>query len=159
MRKAAFMPNRWLGTWRRWRAWRAGLRRDQVAVALGLLLTIGVGEPLLCVLHCQVWMPFAHRSYFSAQHQHHSTHGGMAAPELAAQPLIGQPSGCFTLWAGGDARVPTYVPPSPVRDLLLALPIACAMIVRSYAHSMRPPPGPPHLACPPPLRPPIAHAA
>src|SRR2546423_82987 len=51
-------------------AWHARLRRERAAVALLVLLTLGLGEPLLCILHCQIWLPIAYHSYFAAQHRH-----------------------------------------------------------------------------------------
>ncbi len=44
-------------------------------VALLALLTLGLFEPLACVLHCALWMPLHMQStpVVQAQHQHHHT--------------------------------------------------------------------------------------
>ncbi|MEO7913631.1 MAG: hypothetical protein ABIV47_28595, partial [Roseiflexaceae bacterium] len=53
---------------------RKRLRSAHATVALLVLLTLSLGEPLLCIVHCQLWIPFAYQSYFAAQrpHDHHN---------------------------------------------------------------------------------------
>src|SRR5262245_47635147 len=53
------------------RAWRARLRRDWTAIALLVLFSLSLAEPLACIIHCQIWLPLAFHDYFAAQHQHH----------------------------------------------------------------------------------------
>ncbi|HET9221393.1 MAG TPA: hypothetical protein VFO07_02760, partial [Roseiflexaceae bacterium] len=77
------------GVWglakRRWRAWRGRLRRDRAALALVMILSLAVFEPLLCIVSCQFWMPFVFSNYFPAQHQHHQ-HMHTQAANVAATP-------------------------------------------------------------------------
>jgi len=37
-------------------------------------LTAGLGEPLACIIHCQLWLPFAYPSLFASGHPHHHHH-------------------------------------------------------------------------------------
>jgi len=36
------------------------LRSARATVALLVLLTLSLGEPLLCIIHCQIWLPIAY---------------------------------------------------------------------------------------------------
>jgi hypothetical protein len=152
---------------RRWRAWRARLRHLRARVALLALFTLGLSEPLICILHCQLWLPLAFNSYFAAQQQHmHHQHIHMAqatdaAPTAAAgatvQPASGQVvplcAGYVATGAGSD--VPFYVPPSPIHDMVPPITLLLiVMLVISIAPAA-PPGDPPQLLVPPPLRPPI----
>ena len=57
--------------WRRARRLcRVRLRSKRTAIALLLLIVLMPGESLLCIIHCQIWLPIAFHSYFAAQHQH-----------------------------------------------------------------------------------------
>jgi hypothetical protein len=65
-----------LQLWRRCqRSWRQRLGREGAGIALLALLTLGLFEPLACVLHCALWMPLHMQStqVVQAQHQHHHT--------------------------------------------------------------------------------------
>jgi hypothetical protein len=156
---------------RQWRALRARLRREGAAIGLMVLLTLGLGEPLLCILHCQIWLPSAYQGYFAPHNQHdpqaHHNHHTMNASAPAAAANGGDPlltpshaaaldPGCFVPHAAGDqSGVPFHVPPSPIHDVL---PIALALsivILALYARPAAPPSDPPDRACPPLLRPPI----
>jgi hypothetical protein len=159
---------------RRWGALRARLRRERAALALLTLLTLGVGEPLLCILHCQIWLPIAYHNHFAAQHQHahqghHAQHGAgdstPAATTRAAELAVVLPHapandpGCVMPNVSGSTDgVPFHVPPSPVHDVLpafLALFFAALLL---HTRPAAPPGDPPRLAWPPPLRPPILFA-
>ena len=151
------------------RAQRARLRREGAAVGLLVLLTLGLGEPLLCILHCQIWLPSAYQGYFAPQeqldpHAHHNHHS-MNAPVAAASdsdPLLTlshAPTldpGCFISHAAGDqSGVPFHVPPSPIHDVLPIVLALSIVILGLYARPTPPPGDPPARACPPLLRPPI----
>src|SRR6266498_4969726 len=107
-----------------WRRYRVRLRRDRVAVTLLVLLTLGLGEPLLCIIHCQIWLPIAFLSYFAAQHPHahHHDHAHMTvAPtdqsvEQAAGAAItssvpAEHTMCAFQGGPGQGSVPFHVPP------------------------------------------------
>lgn len=159
---------------RQQRALQARLRREGAAVGLMVLLTLGLGEPLLCILHCQIWLPSAYQGYFApndqqeqhAHHNHHSTSTSAPAAAantggslLAASHAPALDPGCSISHAAGDpSGVPFHVPPSPIHDVL---PIALTLSIVILALHIRPaaPPGdPPDRACPPLLRPPICLA-
>ena len=168
---------------RTWRAWQTRLRRNYSALTLSVLLTLGLGEPLLCVFHCQVWLPLIHHAYFSAQHQHqHQSHiiqnSAMATapgvPALQAtdnaqpayQALLSIGIGgaatttnCFSMQPGSSAPAPSEVPPSPVHDLLILMVAFVLVIPRLIPYHMKPPNH--HASITPPLflRPPITSAA
>ena len=169
------IARRWHGqVKRRWGAVRARLRRERAALALLTLLTLGLGEPLLCIIHCQIWLPIAYHSYFAAQHQHahhahYAQHGMNDSMSIAVAPAAGvamvlspmsaNDPGCMMPRVTGNTDgVPFHVPPSPVHDVLpafLALFFAALLL---HARPAAPPGDPPRLAWPPLLRPPILFA-
>jgi len=150
-------------------ALRARLRRARVAVALLAVLMLALGEPLLCILHCQIWIPFAYQNYFAAQHahMHHTSPHALMSAEAAtarsaasvASPLpAGDPS-CFMLRADGDHHgVPFHVPPAPVHDLLPTLVALIVLVVLTGIHLAAAPRDPPNAPYPLHLRPPIPFA-
>jgi hypothetical protein len=150
---------------RRWRAWRGRVRRDRAALALVVMLSLAVFEPLLCIIHCQVWMPFALSSYFGAQHQHnHHIHTQapsaalVSAPANAADPVRAQvttPSMGCTIHMGSPSGSPLSAPPSPVHETLLALVLPIFIVLLAVAYLSASLTGPPRVFVPIPLRPPI----
>jgi hypothetical protein len=156
------------------RALGARLRREGAAVGLLVLLTLGLGEPLLCILHCQIWLPSAYQGYFAPQDQHdphaHHNHHSMSASTPAAVVNTGgsllTPShapaldpGCFMSQAAGDqSGVPFHVPPSPIHDVLPIILTLSIVVLALYARPATPPGDPPDRTCPPLLRPPICLA-
>jgi hypothetical protein len=151
-------------------ALRAQLRRARATVALLVLLTLALGEPLLCIIHCQIWLPIAYHGYFAAQHahMHHSTaHAAMPAEAnnisgaaFVSSPLPASAPSCFMLRAAGNHEgAPFHVPPSPVHDVLLALVVLIMPVLLASTRPAAPPGDPPRIAHPPRLRPPIPFAA
>ena len=151
-------------------ALRVWLRRARVAVALLAVLTLALGEPLLCIIHCQIWLPIAYHSYFAAQHahMHHITSNAMMSVEAAAasgatvvsSPLPASNPSCFMLRAAGNRdSVPFHVTPSPVHDILPTLVVLIMLVLLTSIRPADPPGDPPHSAHSPPLRPPIPFAA
>ena len=169
MRSAETIGMLWQGLRRRQRAMRARLRRDRAALALLALITIGLGEPLLCIVHCQVWLPIALHGYFSAQHAHQHQHdhahmAAMAADENAGAALLPdmpQPAtpGCAMLGGAGQGSAPPHVPPSPVHDLLPALLLILFVATLVGARPAARPGDPPPIFFRPLLRPPILASA
>jgi hypothetical protein len=150
-------------------ALRARLRRARVAVALLAVLTLALGEPLLCIIHCQIWLPIAYHSYFAAQHTHmrHTSSSVMSAEAATASgatfvsaPLPASVPSCFMLRAAGNRDgVPFHVPPSPVHDLLPTLVVLIMLVLLTSIRPAAPPGDPPHITHSPRLRPPIPFAA
>ena len=157
--------------WQHLRAIRGRLRRERAALALLALIAIGLGEPLLCIVHCQIWLPIALHGYFSAQHAHQHDHAHMAMmsadQQAAAQngaaliEATAEPTGstCAMLGGAGQGSAPPHVPPSPVHE---ALPALLLLLFVAPLVGMRPcaPPGdPPWISSRPLLRPPILSLA
>ena len=151
-------------------ALRARLRSARAAVALLALLTLSLGEPLLCIIHCQIWLPIAYHSYFAAQHahMHHPTSNAMMPAEAAtasgatfvSSPLSDSDPSCFMQRAAGNRDgVPFHVPPSPVHDLLPTLVVLLMLVLLTSLRPAAPPGDPPHITHSPRLRPPIPFAA
>ena len=150
-------------------AFRSRLRRARLSVALLGVLALALGEPLLCIIHCQIWIPFAYQSYFVAQHahMHHTTSDALMSAEAATArnaafvvaPLpAGDPS-CFMLRAAGDHNgIPLHVPPSPVHDLLPTLVVLILLVLLTSIQPAAAPRDPPNVPHPLPLRPPIPFA-
>lgn len=68
MRITVTIHNRWRHVKRALRGIRARLRRRYAAFTLFALLALGLAEPLLCIVHCQIWVPLAFQSYFGMHH-------------------------------------------------------------------------------------------
>jgi hypothetical protein len=153
---------------RRWRAWRARLRHARATAALFAILTLGLCEPLMCILHCQLWLPFAFQSYLASQqqqgHQHHQQHqhaamaaeapsGAAIQPAEAPAHLICQPN-----VGTRQGAVPFHVPPSPVHDMIPAGTLLLIVVLIASLAPAAPPGDPPRVAPVPLLRPPILFA-
>jgi len=150
-------------------ALRARLRRARLAVGLLVVLTLALGEPLLCIVHCQIWIPFAYQSYFAAQHahMHHTTSDALMSAETAtarsavfgASPLPAGDLNCFMLRATGNHEgAPLHMPPSPVHDLLPTLVVLILLVLLTSIQPAAAPRDPPNVPHPLPLRPPIPFA-
>jgi hypothetical protein len=149
-----------------WRAWRRRCRRDQAALTLFALLSLAVFEPLLCILHCQVWIPFVLQNYFTTQHHHHhmmASAADMDDADMAGMVHISgastahvtaQPDGC-PFYRGHSSGVPIPVPPSPVHEVTLPLLLLVLMVLLAAMQPATPLTGPPRVFIPVPLRPPI----
>jgi hypothetical protein len=151
--------------------WRAWLRRERAVLALVAVLALGLGEPLLCIFHCQVWLPIALQNSLIGQHHHdHARHlqalaADTVAPAVSTAFVTQQPAEvmrphCF-MQSGSrpDSGAPFHVPPSPVHD---AIPVIAIFMFGLFLLSVRPPTptgDPPRRAAPPLLRPPICIAA
>jgi hypothetical protein len=106
-------------------------------VVLVAALALGLAEPLLCILHCELWMPAAHAGH---QHAAHAEADG---------------AGCATLGVPGQGHSAHYVPPSPVHEMALLL---APSLLGLTMHHPRPRARAASLlsrAQAPPLRPPI----
>jgi hypothetical protein len=159
---------------RQWSALRARLRHQRAAVALVALLSVSLGEPLLCIIHCQLWIPFAYQSYFATQHPHaHHTSATHSGPTHAAG-MLAQATGAPQAGAVAPATGPTcfmgltmsdvpgapfHVPPSPVHDMLTAFVTVIAFMLIVRVGPAAAPGHPPNVPRPPQLRPPIPFAA
>jgi hypothetical protein len=154
---------------RRYRAIRARLRRARVAIGMLAVLMLALGEPLLCIVHCQIWIPFAYQSYFSTQHahMHHTSSDAMMSAETVAArsaasvaaPLPpGDPS-CFMPRADGNhTGAPFHVPPSPVHDVLPTLVMLIMLVLLTSTRLAAALRDPPDTLLPLLLRPPISFA-
>jgi len=162
----------WQHLLRRWRATRRHLLRKRATLTLLVLLTLGLGEPLLCIIHCQVWLPIAFLSYFAAQHPHahHHDHAHMTvAPtdqsvEQAAGAAItssvpAEHTMCAFQGGPGQGSVPFHVPPSPIHDMIPALLMLLVLPLVIAAWSTARGGDPPPVFHAPPFRPPIPFAA
>jgi hypothetical protein len=152
--------------WRRsLRAWRRQLRREHAIVAL-LVLTLGLLEPLACVLNCTLWMPLYHQSTALAQghHQHGSPASSAIAHTPAEQraPFENRAAHYVSSLAPGDAQchfgsdahhMPLAEPFHEFALVVLALSFVVLLMCRYLVAPLQAPP-PLFLAVP--LRPPIS---
>ncbi len=161
-------PSLWRRAVRQWRGLRARLGRDRAALTLGLLLALGVGEPLLCIAHCDLWLPFMFSSAQATPHQHmHHNHAGMATSQgsaAEASATVQPPSApggtsLCALHAAGDRSAPFHVPPSPVHELIIGIALVLLALPLVGRQPAAPPNPPPPIFPRPPLRPPILAAA
>ncbi len=159
----------WQHLLRRWRATSRHQQRGHATLTLLVLLTLGLGEPLLCIIHCQLWLPLAFHSYFAAQHLHAHHHAQASTAAFSTnQPAVGvsgiaastlpAPSDaplCAIQARPGSGSVPFHVPPSPIHDVLPSL-VALFVVALAIGWRVLAPPGdPPPRYLRPLLRPPI----
>jgi hypothetical protein len=135
-------------------------------LALLALLTFGAGEPLLCIIHCDLWLPSTFQHYLAAHHHHN--HGQAATAHAEASPA---PTGAAVVATAGDSTVapcfhngsgqgvPFHVPSSPVHEMLPALLALVVILLAPIAIVRATPRDPPRMYFRPPLRPPIPFAA
>jgi hypothetical protein len=165
----AIARNTWSTTRRRWSSWRARTRRRRAALALApLVLLVALGEPLMCIIHCDFWLPRAFGHYLAGdqhhQHQHHHT-GAAPATGYAARPpntttVAQAPAcgvhGCFShIGHGAGSEAPFHVPPSPIHELLPMTLIVLAVALAVTSRLVTPTSSPPSVFIAPILRPPI----
>lgn len=159
MRISSTIRSSWRSASYHWRAWRSRCR-GRAAVTLVALLSLGLFEPLLCIIHCQFWMPVALQHYAASQHHHHAMmrEGDMAgmahASSSALAPSAVSPVGC-PLYSGHGSGVPLLPPPSPVHEVVLALVLLLPVLLLVAVQPAAPLTGPPRVCIPVPLRPPI----
>lgn len=152
---------------------RAQLCRSST-VLLGLL-ALGLGEPLLCIIHCElaeVLQELQSRQSMVSMHHHHTMgHMSMPAePEAAATHSLhqhgpatagahthSQPAADCMMPAGGSGPSP-LPPPSPIHDLLLTPLVLLSAALPCAAHLPLSRLRPRYLGKPPPCPPPILAA-
>jgi len=151
---------------------RARLCRSSTLL-LGLLV-LGLGEPLLCIIHCELAEALQElqprQSMVSMHHHDMMGHMGMsAAPEAAAMhsqhqhgpaPASAQTHGQSAvdcLMPGGPGPSP-LTPPSPIHDLLLTTLALLGTALACTAHLPLSRLPPRYLGKPPPCPPPILAA-
>lgn len=113
------------------RAGRTKLRRSLHQLALALLVSVSLGEPLLCIVHCQIWLPLMLGQHMAAGHHHHmpgmdmSSMPGMsmAGMDLDTATTAPDTTACHIRGATGS-DIPFHIPPSPVHELIIAFAIA-----------------------------------
>ena len=149
----------------RWaiRRWRARLRRDGAAIALLVLLLFGVGEPLLCIVHCYLWLPIAFPQFVAAHHHHNvdlSTGQTTASSRLTTAgsifPTQESPTPACHLHTGsGPASLPFSVSPTPVHEMIPPLLLLLIPLLLLLTRLAAPPGDAPLMFISPPFRPPI----
>ncbi len=156
----AFLNKQRIARWRLGR-WPKRMRPGRNLAMVLVALVVGLGEPLLCVVHCQVWLPLLF-SQSSMQHMHHHHMPGMkmdGMPGMAMDDtsVAGQPASdaaaCHLRGAGGS-DVPFHVPPSPVHEVLPAFAFVLLLLTLLLRMLSAPPGTPPRFYPPPPLQPP-----
>lgn len=99
-------------------------RHAPIVAALLVLLAVSVGEPILCIAHCQLLLPAAAGQ--PAAHAAHRHGGAVAVATYSSAPAAvsagaqtSASDGCPLHSAGeSDRSIPP--PPSPIHDLVIA---------------------------------------
>ena len=158
-----------LRLWHRFnRRWRRQLGHKRAMVALLALLTLGLFEPLACVLHCAIWMPLHLQSTPLAQaqlHHHHTvaqpgagTSGSAAVPIASLDQMLGQDQApCYGLQSrlGHDSSSHHTPLAQPFHEMaLIVVTLVAVLLSQRYAAPRAHTPPPQFLL--PLLRPPIA---
>ena len=134
----------------------ARLHQRSGTILLVLALFLGLAEPLLCIIHCQLWRPALNGiSAHAAHHNHSAAHGHGNRPTEGVTPAGNSDASnnthCFM--ASGDTSGSYQPPPSPVHEGFLLLSILLVILLPLAFQSLRvfsAPPLIPH----PPLAPP-----
>lgn len=144
-------------------AGRAQLRRSLTRIALVLLVGLSLGEPLLCIVHCQIWLPILFGQHLAAAHHHyvagmdmsgmHASGMSMPGTRMSAADTARDTMACHVRRATGS-DVPFHVPPSPVHELLTAFATAIALLIVIQQLQAAAPGEPPSPFIPPPFHPP-----
>jgi hypothetical protein len=140
----------------RWalRHWRARLRRERASIALLVLLLFGAGEPLLCIVHCYLWLPIA-SPISVATHHHLGATGALSVLVARESPALI----CdLENRSGQGSNEPFATSPQPFHEMvppLLLLLIPPLLIISRLA---APPGDAPQVFLAPPFRPPISFA-
>jgi hypothetical protein len=127
-------------------------------IALCLLFA----EPITCLIHCQIYVPWLVRHQRVHQHQQRVQHVllPMKPDSQSVQPFVTAPdtatqgSLCFQV-RGDHPSSGLFTPPSPVHDILLLTPMALIGLALSLRLRVRAPLRPPDYAIPPPTPPPL----
>lgn len=146
----------WIGRLGRSRGW---VRRNCSNMMLVALVAVSLGESLLCILHCDIWLPLMLSQHRAMAHHHMAgmdmdmDMSGMMMPDMAADPTPVDRSTCHFRTTGG-AQVPFHVPPSPIHETLpiFILAVMLIIVVRRYTPARSVAPPQPFL--PPPFQPP-----
>ena len=146
-----------------------------------LLIGISLGEPLLCILHCQVWLPLMLGQHAAMAHHHHmpgmdmSTMGmadmagmsmstmdmstvdmagmGISSMDVGSNDPAAPAMACHIRGtAGSDA--PFHIPPSPVHELILAFMLTSVVLLLSHHLPEEMAAYPPNPFIAPPFQPP-----
>lgn len=141
------------------------LRRGRAAVALLVLLTLGLFEPVACILHCTLWLPHHQLHYHTAgvhtqlggagvqaKHAHHTAHITIDDADSATgvEPCV------HRTYPADQSHLPLA---EPSHMMVLTAFVGAAALLRFHQlHRPSPPAG---LWRPPafPFRPPILYAA
>jgi hypothetical protein len=165
MRNTSTIRGVWGLTKRRLRLWRGRLRRDRGALALVMMLSLAIFEPLLCIVSCQLWMSLALSGNVPAQHQHQHQHMHTQAASIAAAPILAHAAdapivheptaaGC-SLHIGYPSGSPLPATPSPLHETLLTLALPLFVLLLAVVYLSAPLTEPPRVFVPILLRPPI----
>lgn len=149
------------------RALRSVLRRVRSirhAIVLMAVLALSIGEPLMCVVHCDLWLPMFYQASGIHTHQHGHTPGmlmtaeGEPTPQLAHEAAADGLIACHpSLNSGGATAVP--IPPSPIHEISIALLPTLALVWAREHYRHLPGLSPPESPLPSPFRPPILPTA
>jgi hypothetical protein len=133
------------------------------SAVLLLTLCFAFAEPLACIIHCELYVPWLAQHQYSYQHHQHSqtpevASGTAGAGAPAAEAFVAQPtalpanSNCFQASGGGSS--PAQAPPSPVHEVILAALLVLAGIAPGFGMPARAAPPPRTRGAAPPTPPP-----
>ena len=155
------IPAAWTRAARRLAAVRLRPARCAPQLLLAAALALALLEPLVCIVHCTLWLPamiaageVGGHALLHAGHQHHAARRVASTDTAGALRLVADSGAMCGLHFAGASDVPYHVPPSPVREVALALPLLLLVPPRVAALVAARLLTPPRVSLPPPLRPP-----
>jgi hypothetical protein len=143
---------------------RARLRKNGSGLILMLALAVSIGEPLLCMVHCGIWLPLFYHSASMTAHQHMHM-PGMVMPDdnNAPQLLASEPTQVSMAAAriGFNAQHGTSVPvPAlPIHEISMVVIALLTLVLCSERYRWLAFLEPLTFTPPIRLRPPILHTA
>lgn len=108
------------------RVWDVPLCRRNAILVVFVVLSLEPGASLLCIIHCDLWLPSVIRTA-AMHHDHH--HMGMTMPgalvadgsdDVLVSGALLPPCGMWLHRSTGTTS-PFVMPPTPIRDVLLLL--------------------------------------
>jgi hypothetical protein len=97
------------------------VRRAGMAIGLALPIALLLTELVLCIFHCQVWLPLTSAQTHHAHHAHHAQmHASSGSGGAKGKAEVRHPpaSACAFRRLASHTDAGFHIPPSPVRDAL-----------------------------------------
>jgi hypothetical protein len=148
----------------RMRQGRSRLRKNSSGIILMLTLAVSIGEPLICMVHCNIWLPLFYHSTSMAAH-HHMHMPGMVmpddnnAPQLLASESVQVSMAAARIGFNAQHGTAVPVPALPIHEISIGVIVLLTLVLCSERYHWLSFLEPLTFTPPTRLRPPILHTA